>query len=258
MNIKFVVAPLNIYFYLQIIKFSDQIPGFDSGFNRQTKSSPVKINYPKSQFYIIMKKLPTNNLIIILLIAICHVFTFCARQTQPQVTRHSVATNKSINSNSRAANSGSIERYSKGKLQEYKNSDNKAKAGKENSLADKVIATAMEYLGTPHCMGGTTTRCIDCSGLVMVVFEEHGISLPHNSQEQSKFGTMIKDRKDLREGDLVFFTGTYKTKNYITHSGIYTGDNKFIHTSTGKGVTITSLDDSWWKGKYVFGTRIIR
>jgi cell wall-associated NlpC family hydrolase len=92
----------------------------------------------------------------------------------------------------------------------------------------------------------------------MIVFEEFGISLPHNAQGQSKYGTLIKSRDNLRKGDIVFFHGSYKTSNYITHSGIYAGDNKFIHTSSGKGVTITSMDDSWWKGKFAFGSRIIK
>ncbi len=53
-----------------------------------------------------------------------------------------------------------------------------------------------------------------------------------------------------------FFIRSYKTHHFITHSGIYVGDNKFIHTSSKNGVTITSLDDPWWNEKFIFGTRI--
>jgi hypothetical protein len=123
---------------------------------------------------------------------------------------------------------------------------------------DEIISTARRYLGVPHCMGGKTMKCIDCSGLLAVVFASHAIQLPHNSEEQARYGKIIGERKNLKKGDLVFFVRTYKTGRFITHSGIYTGDRKFIHTSTSMGVTITSLDDPWWKGKYLFGTRIFQ
>ena len=123
--------------------------------------------------------------------------------------------------------------------------------------ADEIITTAQKYLGVPHCMGGTSIKCMDCSGLLVTVFARHDIRLPHNSQEQARYGKIITGKDDLVKGDLVFFTRSYKTNYFITHSGIYTGDNKFIHTSTGKGVTISSLNDSYWKEKFVFGTRVL-
>jgi murein DD-endopeptidase / murein LD-carboxypeptidase len=122
--------------------------------------------------------------------------------------------------------------------------------------ADEVINTARKYLGVPHCMGGKTMKCIDCSGLLAVVFASHGMQLPHNSEEQARYGKIIAERESLQKGDLVFFVRTYNTSRFITHSGIYVGDNKFIHTSTRLGVTITSLEDPWWNEKYLFGTRI--
>lgn len=127
----------------------------------------------------------------------------------------------------------------------------------KNSTASDIIKTAKTYLGVPHCMGGTTKKCIDCSGLLVAVFAQHGIQLPHNSEDQSRYGKIIADMDNLREGDLVFFTRSYKTNQFITHSGICTGNNKFIHTSSKAGVTITSLNDPYWNEKFVFGTRVI-
>ncbi len=121
---------------------------------------------------------------------------------------------------------------------------------------EEIIETALKYLGVPHCMGGTTMKCIDCSGLLVAVFAGHGISLPHNSEEQARYGKILTGMDELKKGDLVFFIRSYKTSHYITHSGIYTGDNKFIHTSSGNGVIITSLDDPWWKERFIFGTRV--
>lgn len=126
----------------------------------------------------------------------------------------------------------------------------------KNTNITEFIKTAHKYLGTPHCMGGNTKKCTDCSGFLMAVFAEHHVNLPHNSQEQARYGKMILSKNKLQKGDLVFFTNTYATSSYITHAGIYLGNNTFIHASSSKGVTITSLDNSWWEDKYVFGTRV--
>jgi murein DD-endopeptidase / murein LD-carboxypeptidase len=121
---------------------------------------------------------------------------------------------------------------------------------------DEIIETARQYLGVPHCMGGTTRKCMDCSGLLVTVFGKYGIQLPHNSEEQARYGKKIDAMNELKKGDLVFFIRTYRTDHFITHSGIYVGDNKFIHTSSTNGVRITSLSDPYWKQRFVFGTRV--
>ncbi len=125
-----------------------------------------------------------------------------------------------------------------------------------NTSANEIIKSAQKYLGVPHCMGGTTIKCMDCSGLLVRVFANYGIRLPHSSEEQARYGKIIKGKGELIKGDLVFFIRSYKTQSFITHSGFYVGDNKFIHTSSKNGVTITSLDDPWWKEKFIFGTRV--
>jgi lipoprotein Spr len=125
-----------------------------------------------------------------------------------------------------------------------------------NTSPDEIIKTAQKYLGVPHCMGGTTTKCMDCSGLLFTVFASHGISLPHNSEEQARYGIIIAGMNELKKGDLLFFIRSYKTNRFITHSGIYIGNNNFIHASSSKGVIITSINDRWWKERFIFGTRV--
>jgi murein DD-endopeptidase / murein LD-carboxypeptidase len=126
----------------------------------------------------------------------------------------------------------------------------------KDATPDGIINVAKEYLGVKHCMGGTSKKCIDCSGLIMVVFRRYGIQLPHSAQDQSRYGTRIMKKNQLTRGDLVFFKHSYKTSKYITHVGIYLGDNKFIHASVYYGVSVTTLDDKFWKDKFVFGTRV--
>ena len=121
---------------------------------------------------------------------------------------------------------------------------------------NKVISYANSFKNTPHKMGGTSLKGIDCSGLVYITHKEFGINLPRSSQEQARFGKIIPTFKELRKGDLVFYNNSYKTSNFITHVGIYIGDGNFIHTSNKKGVIISKVNDPYyWGERFLFGTR---
>lgn len=136
------------------------------------------------------------------------------------------------------------------------------KGGIERSVSmdeydpEKVISDAYSFLGTPACMGGTSHKGIDCSGLVMMAHQSSGIVLPHSAEDQARYGTIVSSMEKLQRGDLVFFYDSYSTSKFITHSGIYLGENEFIHTSTSKGVTVSKIDDPYyWKQRFLFGTR---
>ncbi len=146
----------------------------------------------------------------------------------------------------------------KKRLEEFMAAGVENPAGKTGITPEAIIETARSYLGVPHCMGGTTAKCMDCSGLIFRVFATHGITLPHGSEEQARFGKIITEKDLLMPGDLVFFIRTYSTSRVITHSGIYLGDGSFIHTSSSQGVTVTSLDDPYWSSRYLFATRIVQ
>lgn len=182
----------------------------------------------------------TRGRFIVLLVVVCLLLnTFCSRQlyTEPSFKN--------------------IERHAeKKKLKDFMNAGTEKRIDTHSTSANEIINTARKYLGVPHCMGGTTMKCMDCSGLLVTVFAKHGIHLPHNAEEQARYGKIIAKMDGLIKGDLVFFIRTYETHRFITHSGIYVGNNKFIHTSSSNGVTITSLDDPWWKGKFIFATRV--
>ena len=111
-----------------------------------------------------------------------------------------------------------------------------------------VVGIAMQYLGTPYVYGGASPSGFDCSGFVMYVFAQMGVSLPHNAAAQYGFGTPVS-QADLQPGDLVFFNG-------LGHVGIYIGGGQFIHSPhTGDVVKISSMT-GWYSSTYVGARRI--
>ena len=127
----------------------------------------------------------------------------------------------------------------------------------DNYEIEGVIAYAKSLLGTPHVMGGYSPAGVDCSGLVKLAHAQFDVELPRSSHDQGRYGTIISPGEELIPGDLVFFHSTYPKPHLITHSGIYLGENKFIHTSSSRGVTISALLDSgYWQDHYLFGTRL--
>lgn len=123
-----------------------------------------------------------------------------------------------------------------------------------SSKADAIIATARQYIGVPYQWAGSTPSGFDCSGFVQYVFKAHGISLNRTAATQYRHGSYVA-KNDLQPGDLVFFQNTYKAG--ISHVGIYIGNDQFIHSSSSKGVVISSLSSSYYVSHYYAARRIL-
>lgn len=100
--------------------------------------------------------------------------------------------------------------------------------GKGQQIADY----ACRFIGNPYVAGGTSlTNGADCSGFVMSVYQNFGISLPRSSYSQSTVGKAVS-YSEAKPGDIIYYGG---------HVGIYIGNGQIVHASTQRtGIKITS------------------
>jgi cell wall-associated NlpC family hydrolase len=130
--------------------------------------------------------------------------------------------------------------------------------GKISNENKNLLKSAEQYLGIPYRYGGATTSGFDCSGLVCKVFDENNKKLPRQSNQQAQIGKKI-EIEDSQPGDLIFFATSGGDK--VSHVGIVhdigvLGEVKFIHSSTSKGVMVSSLNDKYWNKAYLFIRRL--
>jgi murein DD-endopeptidase / murein LD-carboxypeptidase len=135
----------------------------------------------------------------------------------------------------------------------------KKESKRENRyIVNQVIEKATDNIGVRYKAGGTTRNGFDCSGLVFVTFESENIKLPRSSYDQANVGKIIKFN-DAQKGDLIFFK-TNRSKQ-INHVGLIVEVNsneiKFVHSSTTKGVIISSTKEAYYQNSYVQINRVI-
>lgn len=93
----------------------------------------------------------------------------------------------------------------------------------QEGIGEQVVSFASQFIGNPYVYGGTSlANGADCSGFVMSVFRQFGISLPRTSREQGRSGIKVVGLENARPGDVVFYEG---------HIGIYMGQNQLVHSS---------------------------
>lgn len=123
-----------------------------------------------------------------------------------------------------------------------------------NIYKKDVMNHIMGWIGTPYYYGGNGRSGIDCSAFTLAVFKGSGdITLPRTAAQQSTVGELVKNQ-DLRFGDLVFFN-TRKAV-YVSHVGLYLGDNLFAHASSRYGVTVSSLMSDYYRSRFLGAKRL--
>lgn len=107
--------------------------------------------------------------------------------------------------------------------------------GEGSELGVSVAEYAVQFVGNPYKWGGTSlTDGADCSGFVMSVYENFGVSLPHSSAADRKQGAAVDGLDAAQPGDLICYSG---------HVALYIGEGKIVHASTKKtGIIISKAD----------------
>lgn len=127
------------------------------------------------------------------------------------------------------------------------------------SKADKIVVNALSYKGIRYKFGGTTRKGMDCSGVVYVAYKSQKIQLPRVSRDMAQKGRKISLSR-VKKGDLLFFK-TGKTRNRINHVGLVVSYKKgivrFVHSTTSRGVIVSSLSEKYWKKSFVKATKIL-
>lgn len=119
-----------------------------------------------------------------------------------------------------------------------------------------LYAFINDWIGVPHRYGGNSKRGIDCSNFVrQIEWKTYKRNLSRNSKEMYRNDIRKISKNKLREGDLVFFA-TGKRKHEINHVGIYLKQGRFAHTSTSRGVMISSLDEEYFRKTYKAAGRV--
>ncbi len=132
-------------------------------------------------------------------------------------------------------------------------------ASDSEKMADQIIHTALTYTGVRYQFGGTSRQGLDCSGLLYLAFGEHDFPLPRVSYQMAEEGQAIQVNK-VEKGDLLFFKTTKKSRK-INHVGLVVaveGDEiRFIHSTSSRGVIVSSLREGYWNYAFVKATRIL-
>jgi len=129
------------------------------------------------------------------------------------------------------------------------------------SLKDSLVREAIEHLGTQYCRGGKSQKCFDCSGFVVTMYKEVGVSLPRTSQAQSRSGREIP-KDSIKRGDIIYFKGRNRHRRSVGHVGIVVQNDGhsiiFIHASTSRGIVLEELEESaYYQLRYLGARRVL-
>ena len=117
-----------------------------------------------------------------------------------------------------------------------------------------IMDEALKYEGWRYVYGGASpTTSFDCSGLTQWTYGKAGINLPRTAQQQYDVTQHIP-LSEAQAGDLVFFHSTYNAGSYITHVGIYLGNNRMFHA--GDPIGYADLTSPYWQQHLVGAGRI--
>jgi len=128
-------------------------------------------------------------------------------------------------------------------------------AGDSSGTAAQAVELARSRIGAPYVSGAAGPDAFDCSGLVFWIYSQLGLDIPRAAPDQFAWSTPV-DRSDLQPGDLVFFTNTYPSSQWITHVGIYVGGGMVVMAvDNGDIVREVSLAEAYWSDHFAAAGR---
>jgi cell wall-associated NlpC family hydrolase len=134
-------------------------------------------------------------------------------------------------------------------IEEYRTT---VSSGAPLSFREKLLLEVIKYIDAPYKYGGNTDKGIDCSAFTKHILSAFSVDLPRTAKEQFAAGASVGEN-ELKFGDLVFFDTS--KRSYPGHVGIYLGNREFIHSSRTLGVTISSLDEDYYKKRFIGARR---
>ncbi|MBT2678796.1 C40 family peptidase [Bacillus sp. ISL-35] len=114
-----------------------------------------------------------------------------------------------------------------------------------------AISVAKSNMGVKYKWAGNNPSGFDCSGLVNYSFGKAGVDLPRTAGEMYNVGTKVTS---YQPGDLLFYATSGGRK--VTHVAIYIGNGQMIHSATSKGVSIASINNPYWKPRFIGAKRL--
>ena len=133
--------------------------------------------------------------------------------------------------------------------------------GTDSVSRERVVNTAMKYIGVRYRKGANGPKYFDCSGFTRFVFGQKNVTLTRCSYTQFKEGVPVEKIADLRPGDLIFFSGA-KISDNVGHVGIVkslnadSSDVSFVHASR-QGVKVDLLSSAYYKKRFLGARRVL-
>ena len=132
----------------------------------------------------------------------------------------------------RAAASANTKKSTSGSNKNYNAASSYIPAGGGSTMGNAVAQFALQFVGNPYVWGGTSlTNGADCSGFVMSVYQNFGVSLPHSSSADRRVGSAVGSMAEAQPGDLICYSG---------HVALYIGGGQIVHASTARTGIIVS------------------
>ena len=172
-----------------------------------------------------------------------------------QSNRTQTSTSSSNSSSSSSSNNSTNSNNGQTQKPAQNNNSSYNPPASSTSSVQAVLNLAYSKIGSPYVWGAEGPNSFDCSGFTYYVFRNAaGVSLPRTSSAQSGYGKTVS-KSNLQPGDLVFFNTSGKG---VSHVGIYVGGGNMIHSpSSGKTVSVTSINSSYYSSRFVTAKRVL-